>query len=35
MSNTVTIDLDLLTDNMCELKKEKARLDFELKQVKE
>lgn len=31
----VTIDLDLLTDSMCELKKEKARLDFELKQVKE
>ena len=31
----VEIDLDLLTDSMCELKKEKARLDFELKQVKE
>ena len=29
------IDLDQITYEMDELKKEKARLDFELKQVKE
>lgn len=30
----VEIDLDLLTNSMNELKKEKARLDFDLKEVK-
>lgn len=30
----IEIDLDLLTNSMNELKKEKARLDFDLKEVK-
>ena len=34
MSNTVEINLDLITESMDNLKKEKARLEFELKECK-
>lgn len=33
MSNKIEIDLDVLTDTMDNLKKEKARLQFDLKEV--
>ena len=33
MSNKIEIDLDLITETMDNLKKEKARLEFDLKEV--